>query len=115
MLEGHLAFIESEAESVLIGSIAPATLGMQDIWVGGVDTPTEKVWHWVDGPTYWNNGTASGFVNWRTGEPNNSVGTNPAGENCMIIEGDNNTATGCLWDDRSCLTAYPYICEVPPS
>lgn len=120
-LGGHLAFIGSADESVLIGTIAPGdeaavAANLQDIWVGGTDSPTEGAWHWIDGTAYYDDvaGEAIEFVNWRGVEPNNSVGQNPDGENCMIIEGDNNLVDrGPQWDDRNCLAAFPYICEVP--
>ena len=108
-LGAHLAFIDSVDESELIGTIAPATAGLQDIWVGGTDAATEGVWTWLaGGPTYYTLGEAApGFVNWREGEPNDSDG-----EDCMIIEGDNNVAgAGPQWDDRGCELVYPYICE----
>ena len=120
-LGGHLAYLESAAESVLVGTIAPGdadavAAGLQDIWVGGTDAPTEGDWHWIDGVSYFDDvgGVAIGYINWRGVEPNNSTGQNPDGENCMIIEGDNNLVDrGPQWDDRNCLVAYPYLCEVP--
>lgn len=120
-LGGHLAFVDSAEESVLLGTIAPGEVadveaGLHDIWVGGTDSPTEGAWHWIDGTAYFDDvtGEALGYVNWRGVEPNNSTGQNPDGENCMIIEGDNDLVDrGPQWDDRSCLAAYPYICEVP--
>jgi hypothetical protein len=114
---GQLASIGSSDESELVGTIAPSTAdGLQDIWVGGTDSPTEGEWHWIDGTAYFddNAGTAIGYINWRGVEPNNNTGQNLDGENCMIIEGDNNLVDrGPQWDDRSCLVAYPYMCEVP--
>ena len=57
----------------------------------------EGVWVWL-------NGEPMVYTNWRAGEPNDG-GTN--GEDCMIIEGDH----AGLWDDRSCVVSYPYLCE----
>ena len=107
-LGGHLAFIDSADESLLIGQIAPATTGLQDIWVGGTDTPTEGTWRWLaSGPIYYQDGVSLEFTNWREGEPNNANG-----ENCMIIEGDDvDPAGGPHWDDRPCDVTYPYMCE----
>jgi hypothetical protein len=109
-LGAHLVYSNSLAENALFSAIAPATLGLQDIWVGGTDVPTEGTWHWIDGTTYYAGGAPIVFAHWRTTEPNNSGGN----ENCMIIEGDNNVAgEGCLWDDRACTLAYPHLCERP--
>ena len=120
-LGGHLAFVDSAEESVLIGTIAPGSeeavaAGLHDIWVGGTDSPTEGAWHWIDGTAYYDDVALEGigYINWRGVEPNNSTSQDAAGENCMIIEGDNNLVDrGPQWDDRSCLVAYPYLCEVP--
>jgi hypothetical protein len=119
-LGGHLAFIESADESVLVGTITPGDAaaveaGLQDVWVGGTDAPTEGDWHWIGGPSYYDDvgAEALGYINWRGVEPNNSTGQNPDGENCMVIEGDNDLVDrGPQWDDRSCLAAFPYLCEV---
>jgi hypothetical protein len=109
-LGGHLAFIGSAEESLLIGTIAPATPGLQDIWVGGTDEQVEGTWRWLaDGPIYYQDGVSLAFTNWRAGEPNN-VGT--SGEDCMIIEGDDvEPGAGPKWDDRPCGMAYPYMCQ----
>lgn len=121
-LGGHLAYIESADESVRLGAIVPGDAaaveaGLQDVWVGGTDAPTEGNWHWLDSAAYYddNAALAIGYINWRGVEPNNSTGQNPDGENCMIIEGDNNLVDrGPQWDDRNCLAAFPYLCEVEP-
>lgn len=120
-LGGHLAYIGSADESVLVGTIAPGDAaaveaGLQDVWVGGTDAPTEGNWHWLDSTAYYddNAALAIGYINWRGVEPNNSTGQNPDGENCMVIEGDNDLVDrGPQWDDRNCLAAFPYLCEVP--
>jgi hypothetical protein len=110
-LGAHLVYSNSVGENALFSAIAPATDGLHDIWTGGTDVPTEGTWRWIDGTTYYTTaGGAVTFAHWRSGEPNNGAGGTP--ENCMIIEGQNNVlGEGCLWDDRDCNTAYPYLCE----
>lgn len=96
-INAHLAVSTSQTENDLFSPLAQ----LDDIWVGGNDISTEGAWVWLNGESM------AGYTNWRMGEPNNSTGTDPMGEDCMIIEGDN----GGLWDDRSCLREYGYICE----
>jgi len=92
----HLVVSTSQGENDDFSPLA----GLLDVWVGGTDSNAEGVWLWLTGELM-------SYTNWRTGEPNNSDPNNPNGEDCMIIEGDN----GGLWDDRSCLKTYGYICE----
>jgi hypothetical protein len=109
-LDARLAFIGSVEENLLIGTITPAEAGLQDIWVGGTDSAKEAEWRWLAaGPIYYDGGVAVGYVNWRTGEPNNSAGV----EHCMILERDTPNEEGPTWDDRDCGSVYPYMCERP--
>jgi hypothetical protein len=96
-INAHLAVSTSQAENDVFSPLA----GLTDVWIGGNDISTEGTWVWLNGEAF------GGYTNWRMGEPNNSDANDPAGEDCMIIEGDN----GGLWDDRSCLREYGYICE----
>jgi len=106
-LGGHLVTAASLAENELLSTIAPATEGLQDIWMGGTDEGNEAVWSWANGDPYQ-------FTHWREGEPNNG-GASGIAENCMILEGDNNLAgEGATWDDRPCANPYPYMCERSP-
>lgn len=98
-LDGHLATATTLAENELLSQIVPGNL---DVWIGASDEVTEDQFLWVSGETF-------AFEHWRTGEPNNG-GDN--GENCAVVEGDNNIAgEGCLWDDRPCGGDRPYLCE----
>lgn len=91
-LGAHLVVSTSKAENGVFSPLA----GLADVWAGGNDIAVEGQWRWVDD-------TLLSYLNWRTGEPNNSNGN----ENCMVIEGDN----GGLWDDRPCDRVYGFICE----
>eukprot|EP00523_Entomoneis_sp_CCMP467_P020209 CAMPEP_0168860918 /NCGR_PEP_ID=MMETSP0727-20121128/17640_1 /TAXON_ID=265536 /ORGANISM="Amphiprora sp., Strain CCMP467" /LENGTH=944 /DNA_ID=CAMNT_0008915887 /DNA_START=148 /DNA_END=2978 /DNA_ORIENTATION=+ len=61
-------------------------------WIGYNDLVTEGQWKWTDGST-------SSYVNWKSGQPNNSGG-NP-GEDCAEFLGQNENG---WWNDLSCST-----------
>ncbi len=79
-------------------------------WVGGNDQTTEGTWEW-------NDGTAWGYTNWCSGEPNNSHGlecvSTSREEDCAVI----GWAAGGCWNDYPCLCSasegepYRSICE----
>lgn len=106
---GTLAIIDDQAENVLLATIPPADLALPDIWTAGTDAGTEGEWHWLPGGTvFWSAGAPVTYAHWRSGEPNNTNGT----ENCQVVEGDTPVAgEGYTWDDRPCDLAYSYACE----
>lgn len=101
----RLAVIKNVATNGTVRSL----IGLTDAWVGGTDSAAEGSFIWLRNPldpiTV---GTT--YTNWRQGEPNNSS-SNPEGEDCMIIEGDQNGT----WDDRTCTDpgagSYSYVCQ----
>lgn len=103
-----LAVIKNAATNATVFSL----LGLTDAFVGGTDSAVEGSFTWLRNPA---DPITVGvtYTNWRTGEPNNQGGTNPDGEDCMIIEG---AQTG-TWDDRPCAPppigagAYAYVCQ----
>lgn len=100
-LGGSLAAPTSLDENAFISQIAPSD---RDIWIGASDTAIEDSFAWVTGEPFV-------FDHWREGEPNDG---GEDGEDCAVFEGDNNVAgEGCLWDDRDCGGARPYLCERP--
>ncbi len=90
-LGGHLATSQSDVENAIITPLS----GTEYAWMAGNDIDVEGAWGWETGEPMV-------YVNWRDGEPNNSNN-----EDCMVIEGINMG----LWDDRSCDSAYAFICE----
>uniref|UniRef100_A0A3B5M155 C-type lectin domain-containing protein n=1 Tax=Xiphophorus couchianus TaxID=32473 RepID=A0A3B5M155_9TELE len=54
-------------------------------WIGLTDSQTEGRWFWVDGLPL-----DPSLSFWYKGEPNNSAGTNPAGEDCGRMEKNGN-------------------------
>lgn len=49
-------------------------------------------------------GTAHGWANWASEEPNNSGGS----EDCTEVDVLSGT-----WNDRNCVTSHPFVCERP--
>lgn len=73
--------------------------GIEYFWIGLHDTSDEGDFTWVDG-TYL---SATGFDNFRNGEPNNAE---LPGEDC----GEMSRNTG-QWNDETCVDLNGYICE----
>lgn len=102
-----LAVIKNVATNTTVRSL----IGQTDAFIGGTDSAAEGSWIWLRNPL---DTIVVGvtYTNWRSGEPNNGS-TNPEGEDCMIIEGDQNGT----WDDRPCAPpplgagAYAYVCQ----
>uniref|UniRef100_I3KC15 C-type lectin domain-containing protein n=1 Tax=Oreochromis niloticus TaxID=8128 RepID=I3KC15_ORENI len=87
-LGGHLASFHSTAEYTFIrGLIYTAAGSYKEAWVGGRKNVSETVWMWSDGSQF-------NFINWASGEPNNS-----GGNNCIQINyGDNVNDVECKWN-----------------
>jgi len=102
-----LAVIKNAATNATVVTL----IGQTDAFLGGTDSATEGSWIWLRNPA---DPITVGvnYTHWRTGEPNNGS-TNPEGEDCMIIEGDQ----GGTWDDRPCAPppvgagSYAYVCQ----
>jgi hypothetical protein len=98
----HLAILKNAA----LDTFAETFIGAVDTWIGANDLATEGTFLWEDG-------TALGFTNWATGEPNNA--NDAYQEDCAIIAGSRATKQ---WDDRPCdateVTAsgsFAYLCQ----
>ncbi|MDY7232787.1 C-type lectin domain-containing protein [Hyalangium rubrum] len=69
-------------------------------WLGYTDSAKEGTWVW--------SAPSSGYLNWRPGEPNNSVGN----EDCAVANaGPNGSAPAGKWNDIPCSEYVQVICE----
>ncbi|HML26740.1 MAG TPA: lectin-like protein, partial [Methanomethylovorans sp.] len=111
-MQGYLATILTEEESVFLGSKAP-----DNAWMGANDVAVEGEWRWVTGPEnttgqgtlfyYQSNGTTlPGFyTNWNDNEPNDFE----AGEDCGQILGNSDEKK---WNDLpNGAEVYYYLVE----
>jgi hypothetical protein len=127
----RLAWIETAEENAqIVANIVAAPLPRPDddaellTYIGGSDAASEGVWRWVgtdsipDGVQFWQGTSADtggqavggAFANWAPTEPNDTDGN----EDCAALSaiGANNREPG-NWDDRSCDTEFPFVCEAP--
>jgi hypothetical protein len=126
----HLAWIEtSEENDFLVERITaadvPAAADEEILtYLGGSDAEVEGSWLWrgrgaiPNSFQFWqgqaadNGGRAVGgaYANWSPTEPNDT----DEDEDCAVLSvlGNNNRLPG-NWDDRSCDSALPFVCEVP--
>ena len=66
--------------------------------IGANDLEEEEAFQWVSGEE------RGAYDNWAPGEPNNHVFR---GQDCVAI----NSPEEGQWNDKSCLTEKPFICE----
>ncbi|GFO23839.1 mannose-binding protein c [Plakobranchus ocellatus] len=113
-LGGSLATIRSQDESDAVKnfldqvSFSHNDWGQpgSDVWLAGSDEDTEGNWYWET------NGQQEpipddGFVDWRTGEPNDA---GYAGEHCMAL-----SSGDWKWNDIRCMSRKFVLCEIPDS
>ena len=103
-LQGYLATVTSAEEN----SFVKSKLSSYNTWLGGSDAATEGSWLWATGPekdTQFSTGATaynSSYVNWKSGEPNNTNGT----EDCLIMYYSDGS-----WNDGGNNTPIRYIVE----
>ncbi|WP_210205755.1 VCBS domain-containing protein [Hoeflea marina] len=100
---GYLATITAQQEDNFIQQTAEGPDGFlaQYLWLGGSDSTAEGQWRWVAGPEantgFWSgsiNGTATGYANWGTGEPNDWGTGEDYLMKAVVFGGQWNDATG---------------------
>ncbi|MFN9973366.1 MAG: C-type lectin domain-containing protein, partial [Phycisphaerae bacterium] len=96
--QAHLATIESDAELI---RLTPSLVGTNRYWIGLNDQS-------VEGSFVWDSGSASTFRKWKSGQPDNSGGT----EDCGDL-----TVVGGIWlmNDNVCWRVSNYICSFTPT
>jgi hypothetical protein len=108
-LGGYLVCIESPEENLFVKSLA---IGSDNnarrrvpYWLGASDVEQERVFRWV-------NGSQSFYADWKTGEPNNSggsehyVGVMPTNFGLDIV-----SAEQLKWNDYAARERFCYVCE----
>uniref|UniRef100_A0A914QYU7 C-type lectin domain-containing protein n=1 Tax=Panagrolaimus davidi TaxID=227884 RepID=A0A914QYU7_9BILA len=69
-----------------------------DFWIGGDNIEVAQKWSWTDG-------TPFDYSDWKTGEPQNTTGSN-----CIAL-----SLTEAYWSADDCFKPKPYVCLVPSS
>ncbi|XP_029298592.1 immune-related, lectin-like receptor 4 [Cottoperca gobio] len=75
-------------------------------WIGLTDSKEEKKWLWPD-----NSPLSLSF--WSANEPDNWMGHNPEGEDCVRMGERASSADLKSWFDNSCKVPHKRICEKP--
>jgi len=110
-VQGHLLTITSENEHNFVSKLLEDT-GIDAVWLGAQDEPTEGTWTWTSGPekgvVFWKDGSTQTFSRWRELEPNNVNN-----ENCAIIS--RNILSGDVsWNDVNCESlSYSVVVKYP--
>ena len=94
----ELARIDSAARQAELEAAFAATGISGSFWIGYNDRSTEGIFRWADG-------SASGYDNWASGEPDDggTFGT----ENCALV-----SSSDGLWRDEGCGSEERYVCTV---
>ena len=105
---GHLARVDNASEDGFLSATRTST----QTWIGGRDTSTTgtRNWVWSDtsAPNVFWTGTQTGsapppfYASWQSNEPGSTS------EDCAAYY----TSGTSRWSDRTCTTAYHYICEI---
>ncbi|KAJ7986772.1 hypothetical protein DPEC_G00331850 [Dallia pectoralis] len=91
---GHLASFHSQEELSFMTAHMPAAS-----WIGLSDSQTEG--HWV-----WSDNTASDFLPWAPGQPDNWQGE----ENCAHVRGIDSPTPGLI-NDEFCTVTMDFVCK----
>ncbi|MEQ2228450.1 hypothetical protein ILYODFUR_008909 [Ilyodon furcidens] len=75
-------------------------------WIGLTDSGKQGSWLWVDGSPL-----DERLMFWSNGEPDNWIGLNPAGEDCVRMGERGGTHDLKCWFDQSCDFPQKSICE----
>lgn len=98
----HLPKVETQAEDAWLFAMC-AEKSMGEYFLGGSDADVPDTWTWLQGGTFWQgvaDGTAMGYTNWNSNEPNDSG-------DCLVVQSNG------PWDDRTCGDQRKYVCEAP--
>uniref|UniRef100_A0A182NPC8 C-type lectin domain-containing protein n=1 Tax=Anopheles dirus TaxID=7168 RepID=A0A182NPC8_9DIPT len=98
---GRLATPDTAQENEAISSAIKKAGSTGSHWLAGTDIGIENSWIWIT--TNVPVGIDNGYLNWASGEPNNSQGK----ENCVVMSSDGTAK----WNDVGCDALNNYVCE----
>ncbi len=124
---GYLASITSAEENAFVSE---KIFGATAVIIGGRDAGSEGTWQWIGGPdngsVFWKGcaakpnksgitpGSAVGYANWSTGEPNDYGTASPCGEPGVTqAPAENEDCTVTNWTDNSASEQVGYWNDVP--
>lgn len=130
-VSGQLVTVGSEFENELVRGFAQGQGG--SLWLGASDAAAEGQWFWLNGDEqgsqFWTGGqfglpVSPFYENWGAGEPNNSTGVLPAGEDAAAIDESGvwydqedmpSNQLGYLveWDASEVLSSFTYTISDP--
>jgi len=96
---GHLVRISSSADNTAVSDLALDELGALPggVWIGLNDQGSEGVHVWYDGGPV-------DYLNWQSGQPNNS-----ANSDCVSMRQDEDGG----WNDEQCPRSLYAVCQTP--
>jgi len=110
---GRLVTIDNDSENQFVANM----VGAQGAWLGASDAAAEGEWRWLHNNKQFSNAAGDpvngSFVSWNTSEPNNSGGTEHAGEifpDGMWNDANENSPESSIveWDANDVLTSYTF-------
>ncbi|XP_034456855.1 hepatic lectin-like isoform X5 [Hippoglossus hippoglossus] len=109
-MRGDLVVINNrEEQRFLVSRLSEKMDNPEDrFWIGLTDSKNESEWLWVD-----NTQLVTSLTFWRDGEPNNLTGSNPDGEDCVMMGEENGAEDLKIWFDKSCNSPQKSVCEKP--
>lgn len=107
-----LASISSAEENAFLATSAANLTTHSNLWLGGT-RDDDHVWSWPDGSVFWRGlvdglPNADNYVNWQSGEPNNTSTVVDEPERCAAL-----ALFDTGWRDRACSLELSYLCEAP--
>jgi hypothetical protein len=104
----RLVRIDDDLENLWLRATCDS-LGIAEVWIGAEDPSATSEWQWPDAVVFWS-GAAGGapvgglYSRWYPGRPMGSAQ--------RLCAGLWNIGSGGTWDDRSCTSVLPYVCEL---
>ncbi|XP_041867592.1 collectin-12-like [Melanotaenia boesemani] len=105
---GDLVKIDSREEQIFLEARLREKMEKDEdkFWIGLTDSAVEGTWLWVNGSSL---DTCLKF--WNSNEPDNWIGENPDGEDCVRMGEKGGAADLKCWFDQNCNVLQKSICE----